>query len=285
MTATQAPAVKRTMRCRRCGELLARGQPAGPCARCGGLAAGRALAGRPGAVAGFLRGFDGSVRGAFYVVAHPRLWTWIVVPLLVNAAVCAGLILLGWTLLSPLAPDFAGQDWGWFDAWRAWLAPALRVLVLAVTVLAALALTLLLAGLVNAPFYDLLSEQVEAVALGRPAPSRALSAWLPDGTAALTAAALLAARQLALLAALFLLSLTGFLAPLFPVAVTWFAGYAQLDVTLARKRYRSGERLAWARRHRPLVFGLGLPAALLPPLQPFGIVGATLLYLDDEDKA
>jgi len=285
MTATQAPAVKRTMRCRRCGEILARGQPTGPCARCGGLAAGRALAGRPGAVAAFLRGFDASVRGTLFVVAHPRLWTWIVVPLLVNAAVCAGLVILGWTLLRPLAPDFAGQDWGWFDTWRAWLAPLLRILVLAVIVLAALALTLLLAGLVNAPFYDLLSEQVESVALGRPAPSRALSAWLPDGTAALAAAALLAARQLGMLAALFLLSLTGFLAPLFPIAVAWFAGYAQVDVTLARKRYRAGERLAWARRHRPLVFGLGLPAALLPPLQPFGIVGATLLYLDDDDKA
>jgi CysZ protein len=284
MTATQPPAVRRTMRCRRCGELLTRGQPAGPCVRCGALAAGRPRAG-PGPLAAFLRGFDACVRGALFVARHPRLWTWIMVPLLVNAAVCAALILVGWALLAPLVPDFATQDWGWFDAWRAWIAPLLRFLVLAVTVLAALLLTLLLAGLVNAPFHDLLSEQVEAAALKRPAPSRPLSAWLPDGASALAAASYLAARQILFLGLLFIFSLTGFAAPLFPIAGFWFAGYAQIDVTLSRKRYRAGERIAWARRHRALVFGLGLPVALLPPLQPFGIVGATLLYLDDEDKA
>jgi hypothetical protein len=32
------------------------------------------------------------------------------------------------------------------------------------------------------------------------------------------------------------------------------------------------------------MLGLGLPVAIIPPLQPFGIVGATLLYLVDDGK-
>jgi CysZ protein len=239
---------------------------------------------RPGAAGDFVRGLDGWLRGAAFISNHPRLWTWILVPLLINAVICSALILLGWRQLEPLAPDFASQDWGWFDGLRLFLVPALRVLVLVVTVLASLALTLIVAGVVNSPFYDVLSERVESVVLRREPPPRGLSALLPDALAALLAALQLALREAAFLSLFFLLSFTLVGALLLALAGFWFAGFALADVTLARKRYRARERGAWARRHRGLVLGLGLPVAMIPPLQPFGIVGATLAYLVDEDK-
>ena len=230
-------------------------------------------------------GLGAVLRGVEFLRTRSRLWLWIAVPFVINLGLLAALTYLAGQGAAALLPDLHAGDWGWFDWLRRGLAPVMTVLYWIVAALAGLFVTLWVSGIVNAPFYDLLSEQVEAVALESRAPSRPLSAWLPDGASALAAASLLALRQLGVLAVLFLIALTGFGAPLFPIAGVWFAGYAQVDVTLARKRYRAGERVAWARRHRPLVFGLGLPIAVLPPLQPFGIVGATLLYLEDEDKS
>jgi uncharacterized protein involved in cysteine biosynthesis len=143
----------------------------------------------------------------------------------------------------------------------------------------------MVAGIVNAPFYDLLSEAVENLALGRKDPGRPWSAFLADSWFALAAALSLVWRQALVLAALWLLSFTAVGAPLFVAAGFYYTGFALIDVTLARKRYPARERRAWARRHGLALLGLGLPVAIIPPLQPFGIVGATLLYLASRDKA
>ncbi|HZM00046.1 MAG TPA: EI24 domain-containing protein [Planctomycetota bacterium] len=217
-------------------------------------------------------------RGIGFVCRHPGLWIWIALPLLINLAFCAALVAAGWTLVEPLIPDFAG-DWGWFDWLRVSLGPALRVLLAIVAALAALLATLMLAGLVNAPFYDLLSEKVEALALGRPAVDRPWSELLPDALFALAAALSLLWRQAFVMAALYLLSFTAVGAPLFVAASFYYAGFSLVDVTLARKRHPAAARRAFARRHALLLLGLGLPVVLFPPLQPFGIAGATLLLI------
>jgi uncharacterized protein involved in cysteine biosynthesis len=218
-------------------------------------------------------------RGVAFVFKHPRLWTWIALPLLINLAFCALLVAVGWTLVEPLLPDFAGGDWGWFDWLSLSLGPALRVLLAIVAAAAALLVTLMLSGLVNAPFYDLLSEKVEALALGRPIPERPWSKLLPDLLFALRAALSLFWRQALAMAALYALSFTAVGVPLFLAAGAYFTGFALADVTLARKRHPAAARRAFARRHALMLLGLGLPVALFPPLQPFGIAGATLLCL------
>jgi CysZ protein len=218
-------------------------------------------------------------RGVHFVVKHPRLWTWIVLPMLINLGLCALLVALGWTLVEPLLPRFAGGDWGWFDWLRVSLGPVLHVLLAIVAAVAALLVTLMLSGLVNAPFYDLLSEKVEALALGRPVPSRPWSKLLPDASFALGAALSLLWRQVLVMAALYGLSFTAVGAPLFIAATFFYTGRSLVDVPLARKRLPAAERRAFARRHRLLLLGLGLPVTLFPPLQPFGIAGATLLCL------
>lgn len=218
-------------------------------------------------------------RGVRFVGEHPRLWAWIALPLLINLGLCVLLVAVGWTLVEPLLPRFAGGDWGWFDWLRVSLGPTLRVLLVIVAVGAAVVVTLMLSGLVNAPFYDLLSEKVEALALGRPLPERPWSKLLPDALFALAAALSLLWRQALVMAALYLLSFTVVGAPLFIAAGFYFTGFALADVTLARKRHPAAARRAFARRHALLLLGLGLPVALFPPLQPFGIAGATLLLI------
>jgi uncharacterized membrane protein len=98
------------------------------------------------------------------------------------------------------------------------------------------------------------------------------------------AAILLVARQVVIMAVLFLFSFTAIGAPLFMLAGFFFTGLALQDITLARKRYPATERAAWGRRHVANLIGTGLLVNLLPPLAPFGVVGATLTYLDDPNK-
>jgi uncharacterized protein involved in cysteine biosynthesis len=237
---------------------------------------------------GFLDGLRGVITGARFVGEYPRLWTWIIVPLIVSVALFAGLALLGWHASQALQAQVAAASWGWFDGLRAFLAPVLGVLLTILSILAALLATLLLSGVVNAPFHDLLSEQVERLAVQRAAASRPWSALLPDLWSALGAALSLALLQGLVLALLFALSFTAVGAPVFVVAGFGFTGFGLADVTLARWRLDAAARRRWAWRHAGLLLGLGLPVNLLPPLAPFGIVGATLLCLraaDEERRA
>jgi uncharacterized protein involved in cysteine biosynthesis len=215
---------------------------------------------------------------------HPVLWTWIILPLLVNAVTCGALILLGYRLVAPWLPDFSAADWGWFDALRVVLGPVLEALVWIVAVATSLVVTLIVSGIINAPFYDLLSEKVENIALGVKDPGRPWSAIFADSIFALRAALSIALRQTFVMALLFALSFTAIGAPLFVLAGFYYTGFSLMDVTLARKRYDAPARVRWCRRHWALSIGLGCPVNLVPPLQPFGIVGATLLYLDSPAK-
>jgi CysZ protein len=232
---------------------------------------------------GFAEGLASVVTGARFVRRHPRLWTWILVPLLANAALAGGLVVLGWSAAQALQADLAAAPWGWMDGARAYLAPVLGVLLGIVAILAALVVSLLLSGVVNAPFYEVLSERVQRLAERREAEDRPWSALLPDAWAALRAALSLALLQVAVLLPLFVLSFTAIGAPLFILAGSCLTGFGLADITLGRWRLDARARRQWARRHAGLLLGLGLPVSLLPPLAPFGIVGATLLCLEARD--
>jgi uncharacterized protein involved in cysteine biosynthesis len=280
-------------RCWRCGTLAESARPDGPvdgdaatCARCDADLRLSSL-GKDTHAANplqFLNGLEGALRGAVFLGEHPRLWAWIVAPLLINVLLFSGFIALALQGGQALMPDLSNADWGWFDWLRDVLAPTLQVLLTIVAVLASLLATLMVAGIVNAPFYDLLSEQVESLALGYKDPGRPWSAFLADSFFAVAAALSLVWRQAFVLALLWLFSFTAVGVPLFIAAGFYYTGFSLIDVTLARKRYPARARRAWARRHALALLGLGLPVVIIPPLQPFGIVGATLLFLSSKDK-
>jgi uncharacterized protein involved in cysteine biosynthesis len=231
-------------------------------------------------VAELADGLGAVLLGVDFVRTRPRLWLWIAVPFVINLALFLLLSFLAWKGAAALLPDLHAGDWGWFDWLRRGLGPVLAVLYWLVAALAAMLLTLLVCGIVNAPFYDLLSEQAEAAARGQPEPPRTWAQALADTRRALAAALVLGIQQAAVMAVLFALSFTAVGAPVFLVAGFFFAGFALADVTLSRRRLDARGRRGWARAHPLLLIGLGVPIAVVPPLQPFGIVGATLLLLD-----
>ncbi len=231
---------------------------------------------------GFADGLAGALTGARLVGHHPRLWVWIVVPLLINTVTFGLLFLLGWNVAQGMQANLAEASWGWFDGMRSFLAPVVGVLLTVVSFLAALLVTLLASSVINAPFYELLSEQVQRLVERRAEEARPWSAVLGDAWAALGAALSLAAMQACILSLLFLLSFTAIGAPLFMLAGFFFTGFGLADITLARQRLGAPARRLWARRHPGLLLGLGIPVSLLPPLAPFAVVGATLLCLRAE---
>jgi CysZ protein len=252
------------------------------CPRCGMAAGAKPDKPRTPALA---RGFGAPFRGLSFLSEHPRLWTWVIVPLLLNTVLFG--LAMAWTVnnLGDLMPDFQEAWWPGIDWARVTLGWVLQVVLYVVGILAAFLVTLLLASVVNSPFYDLLSEKVEAAHFGGKDPGRPWSAFPMDIVRSLLAALSVAWRQALVMAILFLLSFTAVGAPLFAVAGVYYAGLAQLDVTLARKLYPGARRTRWARRHWALVLGAGAPLSMLPLLAPFGIVGTTLAFLEETDKS
>ena len=268
-------------RCNGCGSPTAWEENSGLCPRCS-TPAGKGPA--PPLTPGLIRGAAAPFRGLRFLGKHPRLWAWVVIPLLLNTLLFA--FAMVWTVknLGEFMPDFE-QEWpALFDWARVTLGWLLQVLLYIVGVLAAFLATLLLASVVNSPFYDLLSEKVEATKLGREDPGRPWSALPMDSLLSLKAALSIALRQALVMLVLFPLSFTAFGAPLFALAGFYYAGLAQIDVTLARKLYPGSRRTRWSRRHWGLVLGAGLPLSLLPLLAPFATVGTTLAFLEEPDK-
>jgi len=269
-------------RCARCGNPPEPGGAGVPCRRCGGAAAPEPadLTRR----AAFGEGLLAPFRGARFLLAHPRLLVWVLVPVLVNVLLLLVLVGAGISWSRDLAPNLGEAWWGWIDWLRGPVRWTVESLLVVFAAAAGLLLTVALSGVVNAPFFDLLSEKTEDVHLAVPDPGRPWSVLLADGLHALRAALLLLAVQVAVLAPLFLLSLTAVGAPFFFLAGAWFAGLGLLDLPMGRKRYGGRERLAYARRRWPLALGLGIPVVLLPVLAPFAVTGATLAYLDQPGK-
>ena len=295
MTATKRPPAPdvRGDRCNGCGTAVALPGTApstgpetaiasgGACPRCGMATGAQPDKPRTPALA---RGFASPFRGLGYLGKHPKLWAWVIIPLILNTVLFG--LAMAWTVnnLGDLMPDFQ-EAWPAYIDWaRVTLGWVLQFLLYVVGILAAFLVTLLLASVVNSPFYDLLSEKVESIHFGGNDPGRPWSSLPMDTVRSLLAALSVAWRQELVMAILFPLSFTAVGAPLFAVAGVYYAGLAQLDVTLARKLYPGARRTRWARRHWGLVLGAGAPLSMLPLLAPFGIVGTTLAFLEEPEK-
>lgn len=270
-----------TRRCWRCGFLPPDESHPIPCPRCGNEAAAPPL---PEHLPGFTVGVRAPIRGFLFVSNNPKLWSWILIPLLINLVIMSALVTLGISYLDDISPQIEGPWWSWVDWARTAINAVVPYLVGVLVVLASLLATLLLSGLINAPFYDLLSEKTENVYFGLDDPGRPWSAFVPDLIRSTTAAVTLLVRQVVVLSFLFLLSFTAIGAPLFVAAGAFYTGLALMDITLGRKLYSGGQRAEWGRVHWDLVLGCGVLINLVPVLAPIGIVGATLTYLDHPDK-
>ncbi|RKY19928.1 MAG: hypothetical protein DRQ55_09335 [Planctomycetota bacterium] len=274
------------VRCWSCGAAIGE---AWPCPRCAASGLPReALGGVGGFVAHLGKGAAAPFRGLGYLGKHPELTVWIVIPVILNSFLSVG---IAWLLIHNLGdwlPDWLGnaeEPWPvWIDWARSALGWLVELVIWGLSLLAAAVMTLALSGVVNSPFYDLLSEKVEAAHFGSTDPGRPLAAFLGDILRSLRASLSLLVRYLAVMSVLLLLSFTVVGAPLLLAAGFYYGGLAQIDLIMARKLYPGSKRGAWARRHFPLLLGLGIPVSMLPLLMPFGVIGATLAWLEEPDK-
>lgn len=219
-------------------------------------------------------------RGLAYLLDHPALWPYAILPVVVTIV---GL-LVGVAVAVPLSGWLLGLLWTEPAGWLAALWIAARVAVgLSVVVAVALALSVT----ASAPFADLLSARVEALELGAPEGGgvrRALAeVWRGIAGTLVRAAGLL--LGLAVLLPTMLIPLV------YPVlAFLWTARWTAvewLDLPMTRNLHPVREVRAALRAVRPLGFGFGgmLTLALAVPLAnflvvPVGAVAGTLLYCD-----
>ncbi|MFG0320102.1 MAG: EI24 domain-containing protein [Planctomycetota bacterium JB042] len=269
-------------RCAVCAALLRHA----PCPRCGGAVA-RADLLRPvrrgGFVAELVTGFRFALRGVTLTLSRPRLLTLVIVPLILNLAIFAGLV---WAVISYrelLRPEFEGPWIRGFDWLRVAIEGAAVWLSVVIGVVLAAAGTFLLSAVVNAPFLEWLSETVESIVFDHSdetpiTPHYVWNVWVVPVFQAIGLAVVQGLLAILLLA----LSLTGVLAPLVFVGGVWLAAITLVDIAIARKRFPVAARFRLVNRSFPLWFGLALPSALLPFLLPFAVAGATLAHLREE---
>lgn len=236
------------------------------------------------------------LRGAFFLpqglrlMFHRGVRRYVVLPLLINFLLFTLFIVLGLDGLSALLDRLMAQVPGWLQ-WLEWL---LWPLLLAGTLVAGFYLTLLLAGLVAAPFNSLLAEAV-AAHLGRPGTSttdgwQAFLATLgPSVLSELRKLAYFLLRALPLLL-LFLIPGINLAAPmLWFLFSAWMLALEYLDYPLASQGLLFPRYRETLRRQRWLTLGFGgavLLVSVVPLLNflvmPAAVAGATALAVKEE---
>jgi uncharacterized protein involved in cysteine biosynthesis len=231
----------------------------------------------PTGLPGLASGLAGVFRGLAFTLARPRLLVLVLLPAALNVLLLVALLVLAWDAAPSVTPALEDRWHGLVDWARG---PSRFVLVLfarAAGVVLALAASLALAGVVNAPFYEVLSARAEAAAGGPARPGGGV-----DLLRSIRASLFLLAVEAVVLGPLVVAGLFLPLAPLALPVAAWFGGLSLSDASLARRGLGGRERLAWGRKRWGLLVGLGLPVAFAPVLAPFGVVGASLRVLSTD---
>ena len=271
-------------RCVTCGSRLRKSA----CTRCGGnLALPELLRPARGGVLGeFLVGLRLLLRGASLTLARPRLLSLVILPLVLNVLVFAGLIYLVVSNREMLRPDLEAEWFFGLDWIRSLILGAADFFAILLGVVLAAGGTLVVSAVIAAPFLEWLSEAVESVVFGQGdrtpvTPHYIWNIWIVPVFQALGVAVLQSMFALLFL----ILSLTGLLSPLVFVGGVWLTAITLCDIVVARKRYPIRVRFALVTRSLPLYLGLALPMAFVPFVLPFGVAGTTLAFLRERQHA
>jgi CysZ protein len=228
---------------------------------------------------GLLRGFLAPFRGAIYV-ARERLWRHLVIPVVLDLALGAGTMVAAarfWRHeLAEMLPQSAVLQW---------------IFIALMTVIGGVILFILLQPLLSAVFCDRLSETVEKRIRGS-VPTvpllKSIGKALAHGLLKLALYALAFGVALALTAT----PLLGFGTLLGVALGAIFLAYDGFDYPLARRNASFGAKWVYLAKHPGLTlgYGLGTYVLYLVPLAflvapPFAAVGATLAFLEVEDRA
>jgi CysZ protein len=248
---------------------------------------------------GFARGLSYALRGMRFVYfQHPKLARYWVFPILIT-----GLALIAVFFgAGSYYDDFGGALWSLFPeswneitGWVGGLLSALRWLIELIAgiliTLFGLVLVLVLSSVVAAPFNDALSEAVEYILTGEPAPPFSFSRMLADIVRTIRLELLKVLVYVAVVGPMFLASFLlpgiGQLVSLIGFALTAvYLGLDYIDWPAARRNWSVADRVAFTRRQLPAVagFGTGVWILLFVPLanlffMPAAVAGGTMLFL------
>lgn len=224
-------------------------------------------------------------RGLAVLKAHSSLWKWLIAPAIISLLLLVAAVVGILHVVDPLV--------GWLSAHLpSWLASAagtlLRLLVLALLGTAALFVFTTVAGMIAGPFNELLSEHVEAVLTGRPAPPFSLRELIHGAILGVVHGI---RRLVVALLGVVLVLVLGFVPVVGTIAAVligaWLAAtaasYDCYDAVLSRRAMAYRDKLAYLARHRGRTLGLGLAVAgmlLVPGLNlialGIGAAGATV---------
>jgi CysZ protein len=224
-------------------------------------------------------------RGLAVLKAHRSLWKWLIAPAIISLLLLIAAVVGILHVVDPLV--------GWLSAHLpSWLASAagtlLRLLVLALLGIAALFVFTTVAGMIAGPFNELLSEHVEAVLTGRPAPPFSLREFIRGAILGIVHGI---RRLVATLIGVVLVFALGFVPVVGTIAAVligaWLAAsaasYDCYDAVLSRRAMAYRDKLAYLAHHRGRTLGLGLAVAgmlLVPGLNlialGIGAAGATV---------
>jgi CysZ protein len=224
---------------------------------------------------GFFRGLWAPFRGVAFVARH-RLWHYLVAPLLLNAALITGSVILG---------VHVGRRWlGTGSA--ATSLPATIGLWVVASVLG-LVFFVIAQPLLSAPFVDALTEKVETLVRGQ---HPRVGFWIGAWRALLHGALKLLCYLTALVLVWALMVLTGVGGGVGAVLSGVLLAYDGFDYPLARRGVGFGRKWRYLLLHPGQTLGYCVGATLLYLVPPaivvapaFAAVGATLAFLDTAD--
>lgn len=241
----------------------------------------------------FAKGFWFPFNSFFYVKRHPRLYPFIVLPVLINVVSFCLVIYFGFDFYRNLVMSRIPQGEAWY-----WLILNYFMLVLAIVVVLVLIFFTFAAvgSLLASPFNDLLSEKTERL-LGGHSPEQPFSLGTfigSAGRAMFTEAKKIGVFLLGMLVLLLLHLLPLLGAMLYPIlSVAWTAFFLVMEYTgyvFARKglSFKAQRQIVYRNAALMAGFGLGLVCILAVPfLQffciPLGVVGAVRLLAEAKE--
>jgi CysZ protein len=250
-------------------------------------------------------GFWYLLRGFTFLVARPRLWTWVIIPTAINIVLMIFMIiaffhwfgdLYGW-LAGQLGIHQLAQATAWWQHalnGLLWVANLLfQIFIFLVSLLILLVVSYGLSLIIAGPFNSLLSERVEMAATGFEPPPFSLRLLLRDTWRTIKVQAVLAIILIVIPIAFFVLSFIPLIGGPLYVVVTflvgaWNLGYCYAEIPLDRRGAFLRDRTAFARTHRWALVGLGAGYAIpffgLLCTAPM-VTGGTLYYIERVEPA
>ncbi len=244
-----------------------------------------------GALQRFGRGFRYPFIGIRYLAGRQDLWGWVAIPAAINLVMLVIGIASSW-LAAPRLLELAWTRPAEGLALVGWVVLA-WILRLAMAAIVGMGVYLV-AGVLSAPFNEVISERVEQAELGDAGEPWGLAVFLRDTGISIVHSLLSIALYGLIMAPLLVVNLVPGLGSAFYLVASWsvtalFLSREMLDGVTSRRRMNLPAKFRLVRGNLALCLGFGVATNLLlwiPLLNfvcmPMSVVGATLMYCELE---